>query len=64
MDASLALNVSSNLVVAHRRSKLGMLLAWRRNGLMTAVSPITSKPASEGRIKTSHFKVLISYQVN
>jgi hypothetical protein len=26
------------------------------------VSPITSKPASWGRIKTSHFEVLHSYQ--
>lgn len=31
MNASLALNVSSDVVFAHRRSKLGMLLAWRRN---------------------------------
>jgi len=28
------------------------------------LSPVTSKPASRGRIKTSHSEVLISYQVH
>ena len=32
--------------------------------VMMSVSPVTSKPASRGRIKTGHSEVLYSYQVS
>jgi hypothetical protein len=34
------------------------------NGLSFRVSPVTSKPASRGRIKTSHSEVLNSYHAS
>ena len=40
------------------------VLSKKQDSRCTGVSPITSKPASRGRIKTSHSKVLYSYQVS
>ncbi len=43
-----------------------MLMArdWVESKLPNVLSPVTSKPASRGRIKTSHSEGLYSYQVS
>jgi hypothetical protein len=35
-----------------------------KTGADTLLSPVTSKPASRGRIKTGHSKVFYSYQIS
>ena len=42
----------------------GKLLKRDAGGVIKKLSPVTSKPASQGRIKTSHSEVLYSYQIS
>jgi hypothetical protein len=57
---------NSNSCIEKKGFKHAPLSPYRKKSrdrlIMAVVSPVTSKPASQGRIKTGHSEVLNSYQ--